>query len=187
MDRTRYGRHGRPPAFMPDSRVLAWLNSGSRLAVASSLSLLAVLASLAMAGVLAVMQGPVLFQPTLNAEVANISPTGREIGCGKGCRCDEALILMAVQDGGPGNEFDCVDYYAVGAEVELRRHRDNPAEVYVDPIPGVWLPVAGAGFLALIGAFFVFAAGVGLAWEALKDTLRWRSSRHRPRKPLSPS
>lgn len=182
MDRTRYGRHGRPPAFLPDSRVLAWFHSGSRLAVATGVSLLAVLASLAMAGVLAVMQGPVLFQPTLNAKVVSISPTGREIGCGKGCRCDEAVIVMSVQDGGRGNEFDCVDYYAVGDEVELRRHRDNPAEVYVDPIPGVWLPVAGAGFLALIGTFFVLAAGAGLAWEALKDTVRSRTPRHRSRR-----
>ena len=136
------------------------------------MALLALTASLVAAAVIAVAQWPVMFQPTLTPEVVSVQPTGGEMSCGKGCTCDEALIVMAVQDGAPGNEVDCVTAYAPGAQVELRRHRNDPAQVYVNPVERVSLPVAGAALVAAMGAFLLLVGAVTVAWELLKDTVR---------------
>jgi len=157
--------------------LIRWLDGGSHLAVTAAFALIGVAASLVIAVVIALAQWPVMFQPTRTAVVKTIVTTGEEIGCGKSCRCDEATIVMAVDDGALGRESDCVDYYAVGEEVELRRHRGDSMEVYVDPIPGVWLPVVGAAAAAAIVLFLLLYAALALAWDWLKDGRGSRSTR----------
>jgi hypothetical protein len=180
VTRTPTGRHARP-SLIPDSSLLRWLNGGSRLADTTGFALIGVAASLVIAGGIALTQWPVMFQPTRTAVVKMIVPTGEEIGCGKGCTCDVATIVMAVDDGALGRESDCVDYYAVGEEVELRRHRGDSMEVFVDPVPGVWLPVAGAAGAAAIGLFMLLYAALALAWDWMMDGRGSRSARRRRR------
>jgi len=57
--------------------------------------------------------------------------------------------VVAADDGALGRDVDCVDHYAVAEKVELRRHRGASTEVYVDPVPGVWLSAAGAAIAAV--------------------------------------
>jgi len=180
VTRIPIGRHARP-SLIPDNSLLRWLDGGSRLAVTTVVALIGVAASLVIAGVIALAQWPVMFQPTSTAVVKTIVPTGEEIGCGKSCTCDEATIVLAVDDGAFGRESDCVEYYAVGEEVELRRHRGDSMEVYVDPIPGAWLPVVGAVAAGAIVLFLLLYAALALAWDWLKDGRGSRSIR-RPRR-----
>lgn len=179
MPRPAPGRHGHNTR-LPDLAILRWLSTGTAAANATGLLLIGVAVSLAFALLFTLLQWPVLGQPTQVAHVSSITATGGERSCGKSCTCDDADIRMVIDDGGPdGVEHDCLDYYAVGERVDLRRHRDDPTEVYVDPIPGQWLIPAGALAALGLGATLGLVVAAQAAWETLVSR---RARRRRTRR-----
>lgn len=177
-------RHAAKRSAWPDWRWLNWLDhAGTRASKLCLALILAVMAVLIAATVLAVFQREVLFQPTLAARIEAMQLTGRDIDLGKGGSCPEARFTMAVEDGAPSYEFDCTETYAVGDEVSLRRHRDDATQVYVDPIPGRWLPAAGAMVVVGTGVAAGALVGVSAVGMAIADRWRaWRRQRRRQRR-----
>ena len=172
------GRHARRPSGGA-GRLIAWLDSGSRLATAAWVVLVGTALSAAAAGFLALLQAEVIGQQDRTGVVQAVELTGEEIGCGRGCTCPEARFELLVDDGRPGTEFDCSDYYDVGEDVALRRHRGGSPEVYVDPLPGAWLPAAGVAMVAVWALLLGLVAAFGHAWEGAVDAYRRRLRRRR--------
>ena len=167
------GRHARRRAGNL-GELFAWFDRGSPLSTAAWVVLVGTALSAVAAGFLALLQAEVIGQRDRTGVVQTVELTGEEINCGRGCTCPEARFTLLVDDGRPGVEFDCSDYYEIGEEVALRRHRDGSPEIYADPLPGEWLPVAGIAMVAVWALLLGVVAACGYVWESAVDAYRRR-------------
>ncbi|MCW2605500.1 MAG: hypothetical protein JWO60_193 [Frankiales bacterium] len=116
-----------------------------------------------------------LGQPHELGSVIDVEATGHDRKCGKRCVCPEAQILVRVPDGSTAEDKDCLDDYAVGDRVTVRRTADGTDAQFDPPEPSQLALLA----LGLSGLLLSIAAVVKYR------TPRTTREPHRTREPAS--